>query len=138
LLYPELFAVALPKVGVHDLTRYPLFTSGYSWVDGYGHPEVEGEFTNLMGFSPLHNVKRRAYPAMYVITGQNDERVLPGHSYKLAATLQNVATGPGPYLLQAFDKSGHQLEGDPLRNKAHSLTFFFTHTGAAFKSAKAH
>lgn len=135
LLYPELFAVALPLVGVHDLTRFPLFTSGFSWRGDYGDPEVQAEFSNLMGFSPLHNVKARRYPAMYVITGQNDQRVLPAHSYKLAAMLQNQATGPGPYLLHSFDKSGHQIEGEVLRHKAHEVTFFMTHTGTVFTPA---
>jgi prolyl oligopeptidase len=132
LLYPELFAVALPKVGVHDLTRYPLFTQGFQWLSDYGDPTVGSEFSNLMGFSPLHNVKARRYPAMYVITGQNDQRVLPAHSYKLAATLQKTATGPGPYLLHAFDKSGHQVEGGGARLQAHELAFFFAYTGTVF------
>jgi prolyl oligopeptidase len=132
LLYPELFAVALPRVGVHDLTRYTSFTSGFSWTRDYGNPAVEAEFANLMTFSPLHSVKARRYPAMYVLTGQDDQRVLPGHSYKLAAALQNTATGPGPYLLHSFAKSGHGIDGEQQRSEAHALTFFFIQTGTPF------
>ena len=136
LLYPELFAVSLPRVGVHDLTRYTAFTWGFSWTDDYGDLAVQAEFANLMTFSPLHSVQARKYPAMYVMTGQNDQRVLPAHSYKLAAALQNTATGPGPYLLHAFAKSGHGIEGEQQRSTAHALTFFFTQTGAQFVAQK--
>ena len=136
LLYPELFAVSLPRVGVHDLTRYTAFTWGFSWTHDYGDPAVQAEFANLMAFSPLHSVQARKYPAMYVMTGQDDQRVLPAHSYKLAAALQNTATGPGPYLLHAFAKSGHGIEGERQRSTAHALTFFFTQTGAPFVAQK--
>lgn len=79
-----------------------------------------------MEFSPLHNVRARTYPAIYgVLTGDNDQRVPPLHSYKLAATLQNTATGPGPYLLHSFAKSGHGIEGEGVRVDAHRMAFFF-------------
>lgn len=129
---PELLAVALPHVGVHDLTRYVDLTWGFSWTGDYGDPRVEPEFAHLMTFSPLHNVRARNYPAIYVMTGQNDVRVSPGHSYKLAATLQNTATGKGPYLLHSFAKSGHGIESERTRVAAHALTFLFTHTGTAY------
>ena len=133
LQHPELIAAAIPRVGVHDLVRFPLFTSGYGWVSDYGNPNIEAEFRNLMKFSPLHNVKAQPYPAIYVMTAENDQRVLPGHSYKLAATLQNTATGTNPYLLHSFAKSGHFMEGESTRASAHLLTFLFAQTQTSYK-----
>lgn len=136
LRYPELLAVALPGVGVYDLTRFDQFTHGYSWRADYGDPTQADEFANLMEFSPLHNVRARTYPAIYVLTGDNDQRVPPLHSYKLAATLQNTATGSGPYLLHSFAKSGHGIEGEGVRVDAHRMAFFFQHTGTQYGRAQ--
>ena len=133
LQHPELIVAAIPRVGVHDLVRFPLFTYGYGWVSDYGHPNIEAEFLNLTKFSPLHNVKAQPYPAIYVMTAENDQRVLPGHSYKLAATLQNTATGNNPYLLHSFAKSGHGMEGERVRASAHLLTFLLAQTQTSYQ-----
>ena len=125
---PDLFQVAFPAVGVLDLLRYNLFTYGFSWYSDYGFSSIEAEFNNLIQFSPLQNVKTKNYPAMYIQTGQQDSRVPPLHSYKFAATLQNVATGPNPYLLDAYPNLSHFPENMAPTEAAKTWAFFFHNT----------
>lgn len=129
---PGLFGVVFPMVGVMDLVRYDKFTAGTAWHGDYGHNTDEAQFGNLMTFSPLHNVKPLSYPPMYVFTSKTDGRVMPGHSYKFAAALQNTATGTNPYLLYAFPKDSHSFD----RYREAAITFmwtaFFHHTGSRY------
>lgn len=127
---PDLFAVVFPTVGVLDLLRYDQFTSGFGWHGDYGQATDQAQFENLMRLSPLHNVQPRDYPPTYVFTGKADGRVMPGHSYKYAATLQNTATGTQPYLLYAFSKDGHSLQSNRLQYLSFLWTAFFHHTAA--------
>ncbi len=129
---PDLFSVVFPTVGVLDLVRYDKFTSGFGWHADYGVTTRQDEFENLMKFSPLHNVKPLAYPPTYVFTGKSDGRVMPAHSYKYAATLQNTATGTSPYLLYAFPKDGHSLDRNWQTVLTYLWTAFFHHTGSRF------
>lgn len=129
---PDLFAVVFPTVGVLDLVRYDLFSSGFGWHEDYGQVTNQPQFENLMKFSPLHNVKPRPYPPTYVFTGKTDGRVMPAHSYKYAATLQNTATGHQPYLLYAFSKDGHSLESNQEQYLTYMWTAFFHHTGTRY------
>lgn len=106
---PDLFAVAIPEVGVLDMLRYNLFTIGWSWASDYGTSlESKEMFEYLKGYSPLHNVKiYTKYPATMVMTGDHDDRVVPAHSFKFAATLQNRNGGTMPTLIRIDSKAGH-------------------------------
>ncbi|WP_158649216.1 prolyl oligopeptidase family serine peptidase [Aquella oligotrophica] len=108
---PNLFKVVFPAVGVQDVLRYQLFTNGYTWYSDYGYSSGEGstqeQFNNIMTFSPLQNVKNIAYPTMLIMTGMEDGRVAPSHSYKFAATMQNSGGGTNPYLLKSYAGQGH-------------------------------
>lgn len=130
---PDLFAVVFPTVGVLDLVRYDLFTSGFGWHADYGQITDQTQFENLMQFSPLHNVKPVPLTPTYVFTGKTDGRVMPAHSYKYAAALQNTATGHAPYLLYSFSKDGHSLESNQQQYLTYLWTAFFHHTGVRYK-----
>ncbi|MDD3490625.1 MAG: prolyl oligopeptidase family serine peptidase [Paludibacter sp.] len=106
---PELFAVAIPEVGVLDMLRYQKFTIGWAWATDYGTSEESKEmFEYLKAYSPLHNVKEGVkYPATMVMTGDHDDRVVPAHSFKFAATLQHANTGNYPSLIRIDTKAGH-------------------------------
>jgi prolyl oligopeptidase len=105
---PDLFGAALPAVGVLDMLRFQKFTIGWAWVSDYGAVENPEEFKVLYAYSPLHNLKSgTAYPATMVTTGDHDDRVWPGHSFKFAATLQAVQAGPAPVLIRIETKAGH-------------------------------
>ncbi len=105
---PDLFAAALPAVGVMDMLRFDRFTAGRYWVDDYGHPDRESDFRNLLGYSPYHNIKNgSSYPAIMVITADTDDRVVPGHSFKYAAALQHADIGGKPHLIRITTRAGH-------------------------------
>lgn len=104
---PELFAAALPAVGVMDMLRFHLFTIGWAWVSDYGSADDPEQFKTLLAYSPLHNLKASAYPATLITTGDHDDRVVPAHSFKFAAALQAAQTGPKPCLIRIQTKAGH-------------------------------
>jgi prolyl oligopeptidase len=105
---PELFKVALPAVGVMDMLRFHKFTIGWGWVPEYGSSDNAGQFQNLLAFSPLHNLKAGvSYPATLVTTADHDDRVVPAHSFKYIATLQEKGDGPHPYLIRVDVNAGH-------------------------------
>jgi prolyl oligopeptidase len=106
---PDLFRVAIPEVGVMDMLRYHKFTIGWNWASDYGTSEDSPEmFEYLRGYSPLHNLKEgTAYPATLVTTADHDDRVVPAHSFKFAATLQACHTGDNPVLIRIDSKAGH-------------------------------
>jgi len=105
---PDLFAAALPAVGVQDMLRFNQFTAGRFWVDDYGDPANEADFRNLLSFSPYHNIKGgKDYPAILVTTADTDDRVVPGHSFKYAAALQAAKIGPKPHLIRIETRAGH-------------------------------
>ncbi|MDD4990849.1 MAG: prolyl oligopeptidase family serine peptidase [Paludibacter sp.] len=106
---PDLYAVAIPEVGVLDMLRYHLFTIGWSWTSDYGNSgESKEMFDYLKGYSPLHNVKAGVkYPATMVMTGDHDDRVVPAHSFKFAATLQDKNADNKPTLIRIDSKAGH-------------------------------
>lgn len=105
--HPELFRVALPAVGVLDMLRYHKFTIGWAWKGDYGSSENETEFKYLYGYSPLHKIVKVPYPATLVTTGDHDDRVVPAHSYKFIATLQEKNTGKNPVMIRIDVNSGH-------------------------------
>lgn len=104
---PDLAKVALPAVGVLDMLRFHLFTIGRAWCTDYGCSENKEDFPCLYKYSPLHNVKKTAYPATMVLTGDHDDRVVPAHSFKFGATLQENQTGPEPVLVRIDKNAGH-------------------------------
>jgi len=105
---PDLFAAALPAVGVMDMLRFDRFTAGRYWVDDYGYPSKEGDFKNLLAYSPYHNIKDgTAYPAVLVTTADTDDRVVPGHSFKYTAALQHAKAGDKPHLIRVETRAGH-------------------------------
>jgi prolyl oligopeptidase len=105
---PDLFKVALPWMGVLDMLRFHKFTCGWGWIVEYGNPDEEKYFHNLLKYSPLHNVKEGVkYPATMVVTAEHDDRVIPGHSFKFAATLQEKGDQSSPYLLYTMLNSSH-------------------------------
>ena len=105
---PELFGAALPAVGVMDMLRFHKFTIGWAWTSDYGSSENADEFRALYAYSPLHNIKRGTnYPATLVTTADHDDRVVPAHSFKYAATLQEAQGGSAPVLIRIETKAGH-------------------------------
>ena len=105
---PDLIAAALPAVGVMDMLRFDRFTAGRYWVDDYGYPSKEGDFKNLLAYSPYHNIKDgTAYPAVLVTTADTDDRVVPGHSFKYTAALQHAHAGDKPHLIRIETRAGH-------------------------------
>jgi prolyl oligopeptidase len=105
---PELFAAAVPAVGVMDMLRYHKFTIGWAWVSEYGSADDPVQFKNLLAYSPLHNLKPSTkYPATLVTTGDHDDRVVPGHSLKFAAALQAAHQGDAPVLIRIETRAGH-------------------------------
>lgn len=107
---PDLFKVAIPQVGVMDMMRYHLFTIGWNWAPDYGTSADSPEMAKyLLGYSPLHNIKNdgTAYPAILVTTADHDDRVVPAHSFKYAARLQDSDTGDAPKLIRIDSKAGH-------------------------------
>jgi len=105
---PDLFAAALPSVGVMDMLRFDRFTAGRYWVDDYGYPDREPDFRNLLAYSPYHNIREGAdYPAILVTTADTDDRVVPGHSFKYAAALQHAELGSKPRLIRIETRAGH-------------------------------
>ncbi len=105
---PDLFAAALPAVGVMDMLRFHKFTIGWAWCPEYGNPEEEEDFANLYGYSPLHNLQPETkYPSTLITTADHDDRVVPAHSFKFAAALQSAHQGNNPVMIRIETKAGH-------------------------------
>ncbi|OYU14187.1 MAG: S9 family peptidase [Alphaproteobacteria bacterium PA4] len=104
---PDLFAAALPAVGVMDMLRFNRFTAGRYWVDDYGDPGKAADFKTLYAYSPYHNIRAGNYPAILVTTADTDDRVVPGHSFKYAAALQAAKIGDKPHLIRIETRAGH-------------------------------
>jgi len=105
---PERFGAAMPAVGVMDMLRFNKFTIGAAWEGDYGSPENLEEFKALYAYSPLHNIRAGVhYPPTLITTSDHDDRVVPGHSFKYAATLQAAQGGPAPILIRIETRAGH-------------------------------
>ena len=133
---PELMKVALPAVGVLDMLRYHKFTAGAGWAYDYGTSEDSKEmFDYLKSYSPVHNVKEDTnYPATLITTGDHDDRVVPAHSFKFAAQLQNKQNGENPVLIRIETNAGHGA-GTPVskRIEQYADIFGFTLFNMGFK-----
>jgi prolyl oligopeptidase len=105
---PDLFAAAIPSVGVMDMLRFHKFTIGWEWIDDYGSSDNPEEYKALRAYSPYHNIKPgTAYPATMVTTADHDDRVVPGHSFKFAAALQAAQKGNAPVIIRIDVRAGH-------------------------------
>ena len=105
---PDLFAAALPAVGVMDMLRFDRFTAGRYWVDDYGYPSKEADFRKLYAYSPYHNIRSGvAYPAILATTADTDDRVVPGHTFKYTAAIQAADIGDKPHLVRIETRAGH-------------------------------
>jgi prolyl oligopeptidase len=105
---PELFGAAIPQVGVMDMLRFHKFTIGWAWTSDYGSSENPEEFKALVKYSPLHNLKPgTCYPATMITTADHDDRVVPAHSFKFAATAQAAQAGGNPVIIRIDTKAGH-------------------------------
>ena len=105
---PDLFKVAIPQVGVLDMLRFNKFTIGWAWESDYGSSEKKDEFENLLAYSPLHNIKSDVcYPTTLITTASRDDRVVPSHSFKFAAKLQEYQSCNNPILIRVEDRAGH-------------------------------
>ena len=105
---PDLFGAALPAVGVMDMLRFNKFTIGWAWMSDYGSPQNPEEFKALAAYSPLHNLKPGTkYPPTLITTGDHDDRVVPAHSFKFAARLQECQAGNSPVLIRIETRAGH-------------------------------
>ncbi len=105
---PDLFAAALPQVGVMDMLRFDKFTGAKLWLDEYGSPARAADFRNLVKYSPYHNIQSgKAYPAILATTADTDDRVVPGHTFKYVAALQAAEIGDKPHLVRIETRAGH-------------------------------
>lgn len=130
---PDLWAVALPGVGVLDVLRFHKFTGGLAWASDYGNPDVAEDFEVALKYSPVHNVRPgTSYPATLVVTGDHDDRVVPLHSHKFTAALQHAQAGDAPILTRIEHSTGHGA-GKPQHMVADEwadmLAFAAHHTG---------
>lgn len=130
---PDLFAAALPAVGVMDMLRFDRFTAGRYWVDDYGYPSKEADFRTLLAYSPYHNIRTDVrYPAILVTTADTDDRVVPGHSFKYIAALQKAQPAGEPHLIRIETRAGHG-SGKPTAKQIEEYSdmyaFIAHHTG---------
>lgn len=125
---PDLFAVALPAVGVMDMLRFHKFTIGWAWTEDYGSSDDSSQFSYLLGYSPLHNLKAgTCYPATLITTADHDDRVVPAHSFKFAATLQEKHSCDKPVLIRIETKAGHGA-GKPISKMIEEATDIWAFT----------
>ncbi len=133
---PDLFKVALPGVGVLDMLKFHKFTIGWAWVYDYGSSETLEGFKYLYKYSPYHNLKKNKYPATLITTADHDDRVVPAHSFKFAARLQEMQQGELPVLIRIDVMAGHGA-GKPTSKRIDEWTdiwaFVFYHTGIQMK-----
>ena len=119
---PDLYGACLPAVGVMDMLRFHQFTAGRYWVDDYGSADDPDEFKALLKYSPYHNIRKGTkYPATMVTTADTDDRVVPGHSFKFAARLQEAQGGDAPILIRIETRAGHGA-GKPTAKIIEELT----------------
>ena len=134
---PDLYAVALPAVGVLDMLRYHRFIIGHGWVVEYGSADNKEQFDYLIKYSPLHNLREGVeYPATLVTTGDHDDRMVPAHSFKFAAELQHCHAGNRPVLIRIDTNAGHGA-GKPtskrIEETADIFAFIFENTATEYK-----
>jgi prolyl oligopeptidase len=136
LQHPDLFAAAIPQVGVLDMLRFRDFTVGKAWESDYGSVDNADEFKALLAYSPLHNVKTGVdYPATLILTGDHDDRVFPAHSFKFAAAMQAADAHGKPVLIRIETRAGHG-QGKPTSMQIDEVADVYTFILKAFDMAK--
>ena len=132
---PDLFKVVIQQAGVMDMLRFQKFTIGWNWITDYGSSENEAEYKVLRAYSPIHNVKKTAYPATLITTADHDDRVVPAHSFKYAAAMQAAQTGSNPVLIRIDTKSGHGASSTTkaIEQNADIYSFIFYNLGVTPK-----
>ncbi|SVA31365.1 uncharacterized protein METZ01_LOCUS84219 [marine metagenome] len=133
---PDICKVAFPEVGVMDMLRYERFTIGHAWAVEYGSVDEKEHFENLVGYSPLHTIRvGTEYPSVLIYTADHDDRVVPAHSFKYAATLQSAQVGKDPILIRIGKSAGHGA-GKPTKKKIEEVSekwaFMFYEMGVGF------
>ena len=133
---PDICKVAFPEVGVMDMLRYERFTIGHAWAVEYGSVDEKDHFENLVGYSPLHTIRvGTEFPSVLIYTADHDDRVVPAHSFKYAATLQSAQTGKDPILIRIGKSAGHGA-GKPTKKKIEEISekwaFMFYEMGVGF------
>ncbi len=124
---PDICKVAFPEVGVMDMLRFQKFTSGVFWTSEYGSSDSASQFPALYNYSPLQNIKSNvSYPATLIMTADHDDRVVPMHSFKFAATMQEKQSGPNPVMIRITTNQGHGASGSSLRKNIESTTDIFS------------
>jgi prolyl oligopeptidase len=127
---PDLFGVALPAVGVMDMLRFNKFTIGWAWASDYGSSDDPAQFRALYAYSPYHNLRPGVeYPATLITTADHDDRVVPAHSFKFAARLQECQNGDNPVLIRIETKAGHGA-GKPTVMQIEEATDLLSFTAA--------
>ncbi|HEX4137497.1 MAG TPA: prolyl oligopeptidase family serine peptidase [Bryobacteraceae bacterium] len=129
---PDLFGAAMPSVGVMDMLRFNKFGFGAQWTGEYGTPENPEDFKILRAYSPLHNIRKTQYPPVLITTADHDDRVMPGHSLKYAATLQQAQEGSAPILIRIETRAGHGA-GKPTSKQIGEWTDRFAFLESALK-----
>jgi prolyl oligopeptidase len=137
---PDLYGAALPAVGVMDMLRFHKFTIGWAWTSDYGSADDPEQFKAIYAYSPLHNLRPGTkYPATLITTADHDDRVVPAHSFKFAATLQADQAGDAPVLIRIETKAGHGA-GKPVSKQieevADQWAFLVKNLGMKMKLAK--
>lgn len=138
---PDLFKVAVAQAGVMDMLRYQKFTIGWNWIPEYGSSDSVADFKNLYAYSPIHNIKSGLpYPATFVTTADHDDRVVPAHSFKYIATLQDKYKGANPILIRIETNSGHGAsnlkKGLEITSDIYSYIFYNMGLTPKFEKAK--
>ncbi len=118
---PDLFGAVMPSVGVLDMLRFHKFTIGWAWIDDYGNPDNPEHFKAIYKYSPLQNIKPAKYPAVLLSTADHDDRVVPLHSFKFAAALQEAQRSDAPVLIRIDVKAGHGV-GKPTSKLIDEIT----------------
>jgi prolyl oligopeptidase len=131
---PDICKVAIAENGVYDMLRYQNFTIGSAWIKEYGSSSDRQQYNYLRQYSPLHNIKDTAYPAVLVLTGDHDDRAVPLHSYKYVAAMQQHSKGVAPVLLYTRENAGHQR--NDVETDAYMYSFIFDQLGV--KPSKLH
>lgn len=124
--HSDIFKAAVPIVGVMDLLNFTLFTAGKYWTEDYGNPFIENDFRAIFPLSPYHNIEKRNYPATMVMTAEFDDRVVPMHSYKYAARLQEYNTSDAPILLYNKEWGAHGRASGSARESSRFVAAFYT------------